>query len=85
MAYDIGPKITLRGAKEFTQEVTSVNNTLKEYKSKLNAIDSEIAVHGASVERLKQKQEALTKVYEAQNKKIEIYNKQLEKLNKTQC
>lgn len=84
MAYDIGPKITLRGAKEFTQEVTNVNNTLKEYKSKLNAIDSEIAVHGASVERLKQKQEALTKVYEAQNKKIEIYNKQLEKLNKTQ-
>lgn len=82
--YDIGPRISLKGAKEFTNSIQNINNSLKEYKSELNALDADIENNGASTEKLAQRQQLLQKLIDTQNKKISLYKTELDKLTKTQ-
>lgn len=82
MAYDIGPKITLKGEQEFNKSLQSINNSLKEYGSELKAVDASMAASGATTEALQRKAELLQKQFEEQQKKLKTYQDQLEKLTK---
>ena len=43
MAYDIGPRIGIKGEKEFNNSIKSINNSLKECGSEMNALTAKFA------------------------------------------
>lgn len=79
MAYDIGPRITLKGEKEFNQQLIKINNSLKEYGSELKAVSSQFDDNANSQEALIAKNKVLEKQYETQQQKLKLFQGQLEK------
>lgn len=82
MAYDIGPRISIKGDSEFKQQLNSINNQLKEYGSEVKKIDSEEKANGATKETQAKKLKALQGQYDAQSKKLKLYQSQLKKQEK---
>ena len=48
--YDIGPRIGIKGEKEFNSQIKAINNSLREYGSELKALNSEFAENENSQE-----------------------------------
>ena len=84
MAYDIGPKISLKGDAEFRQAINSANGALKDYGSQLKAVNAEIEANGKSSELLQKKSELLQKQYDEQTKKLNAYKDAIERQTKIQ-
>ena len=83
--YDIGPRISLKGASEFNKEINSINDNLKEYKSELKSVDAEIQANGESTELLARKQELLEKLLETQTRKLNEYKREFNDLTQKQA
>lgn len=77
--YDIGPRIGLHGEKEFNNQIKSVNNSLREYGSEMNALTAKFTENAKGQEVLIAKTKVLEKQYEAQNKKSSLLQNQYEK------
>nr|WP_300903461.1 phage tail tape measure protein [Faecalibaculum rodentium] len=84
MAYDIGPRISLKGEAEFKRSISSINDELKEYGSELKKVRSETEGQEKSTETLAKENEVLQKQLDAQTRKLDVYRAQLEKLTKRQ-
>lgn len=84
MAYDIGPRISLKGDAEFRQAINSANGALKDYGSQLKAVNAEIEANGKSSELLQKKSELLEKQYDEQTKKLNAYKEAIERQTKIQ-
>lgn len=84
MAYDIGPRISLKGETEFKSAIKSANTALKEYGSELKAVNADIEANGKSHEALQKKGELLQKQLEAQTQKVNAYREAIEKQTKIQ-
>lgn len=74
MAYDIGPRITVAGEKEFNDAIKQINSTLKVLGSELKATASAFDENGASQEQLAATGKTLNAQLTAQQQKF----KQLE-------
>ena len=74
MAYDIGPRITVAGEKEFNDAIKQINSTLKVLGSELKATASAFDENGASQEQLTATGKTLNAQMTAQQQKF----KQLE-------
>ena len=74
MAYDIGPRITVAGEKEFNDAIKQINSTLKVLGSELKATASAFDENGASQEQLSATGKTLNAQLTAQQQKF----KQLE-------
>lgn len=55
MAYDIGPRISLKGDAEFKSAINSANSALKDYGSQLKAVNAEMEANGKTSELLEKK------------------------------
>lgn len=84
MAYDIGPRITLKGEAEFNKSIQNVNQRLKECGSESKKVASEFEGQEKSVESLTRQNEVLQKQLQLQQEKLKIYRDQLEKLTAKQ-
>lgn len=84
MAYDIGPRISLKGDAEFRQAINSANGALKDYGSQLKVVNAEIEANGKSSELLQKKSELLQKQYDEQTKKLNAYKDAIERQTKIQ-
>ena len=84
MAYDIGPRISLKGDAEFKSAINSANSALKDYGSQLKAVNAEMEANGKTSELLEKKGELLQKQYDEQTKKLKAYNDAIERQNKIQ-
>lgn len=82
MAYDIGPRITIKGEKEFNSQIKSINENLKVYGSELKAVSSEFENNAKSQEALIAKNKILEKQYDTQKQKLNLYEEQLKKQTK---
>lgn len=79
MAYDIGPRITIAGEKEFNNQMKSINSELKELGSELKAVSSEFDKNGSSQEALIAKSKVMEKQLEAQRTKLSALQQQYDK------
>lgn len=84
MAYDIGPRISLKGDAEFKSAINSANSALKDYGSQLKAVNAEMEANGKTSELLGKKGELLQKQYDEQTKKLKAYNDAIDRQNKIQ-
>lgn len=84
MAYDIGPRISLKGDAEFKSAINSANSALKDYGSQLKAVNAEMEANGKTSELLEKKGELLQKQYDEQTKKLKAYNDAIDRQNKIQ-
>ena len=82
MAYDIGPRITIKGEKEFNSQIKSINENLKVYGSELKAVSSEFENNAKSQDALIAKNKILEKQYDTQKQKLNLYEEQLKKQTK---
>lgn len=82
MAYDIGPRITIKGEKEFNSQIKSINESLKVYGSELKAVSSEFENNAKSQDALIAKNKILEKQYDTQKQKLNLYEEQLKKRTK---
>lgn len=82
MAYDIGPRISIKGEKEFNNQIKSINESLKIYGSELKAVYSEFENNSKSQDALVAKNKVLEKQFDTQKQKLNIYQEQLTKQNK---
>ena len=57
--YDIGPRIGITGEKEFSNQIKSINNSLKEYGSEMKALTSEFEENANSLEALTKKNQLM--------------------------
>lgn len=83
MAYDIGPRIKIKGEKEFNDQINKINNSLKEYGSELKAVSAKFAENENSQEALIARNKVLQKQYDTQQQKLKIYQTQLDKQKKS--
>lgn len=84
MAYDIGPRISLKGETEFNRSLQAINANLKEYGSELKVVQSAQAAQGKTTENLAQENAILQKRYETQSAKLKLYTSKLEELTQKQ-
>ena len=70
MAYDIGPRITVAGEKEFNDAIKQINSTLKVLGSELKATASAFDENGASQEQLSATGKTLNAQLTAQQQKF---------------
>ena len=82
MAYDIGPKITIKGEKEFNNEIDRINQNLRELGSELNAVSTQFDKNGNSQEALIQKSRVLEKQLDTQQQKYKLLSDQYKKQEK---
>lgn len=84
MAYDIGPKISIAGEKEFNDQYRGIINSLKELGSEMNAVTKKYAQNENSIESLTEKNEIMQKQMDVQKQKLSLlqneYTKQSGKL-----
>lgn len=85
MAYDIGPRIGVKGEAEFNQQIQRCNNTLKELGSELKTVSTEFDKNANSQEALTKKSQVMAQQLDTQKQKLELlksqYDKQVQKLN----
>lgn len=79
MGYDIGPRISIAGEKEFNNQIKSINNSIKEYGSEMKVLTEKFKDNAQSQEALTEKTKLLEKQYEAQKKKSDVLQKQYDK------
>lgn len=82
MAYDIGPRISITGEKEFNNQIKKINENLKVYGSELKAVSSQYSENEKGQEALIAKNKVLENQYTEQTRKIALYQDQLEKQTK---
>lgn len=84
MAYDIGPRISIEGEREFNNQIKQINDSLKEYGSELKSLNSEFSKNENSQEALTKKTQVYEKQLDAQRQKLSLledqYGKQTQKL-----
>ena len=79
MAYDIGPRISIKGETEFNNQIKRINNSVKEYTSEMKALDSQFAENENSMEALTAKNRNLTAQYDVQAQKMRVLEAQRDK------
>lgn len=79
MAYDIGPRISIKGEKEFNTQIEKINRNLKEYGSELKSVQSQYIGNEKSQDALIAKNKILQKQYDTQGDKLNLLEKALEK------
>lgn len=84
MAYDIGPRIGIKGEAEFNNQIKKINNSLREYGSEMKALTSEFQDNENSQQSLIAKNKLLEKQLTAQQQKMSLlqtqYDKEVKKL-----
>lgn len=84
MAYDIGPRIGIKGEAEFNNQIKKINNSLREYGSEMKALTSEFQENENSQQALISKNKLLEKQLTAQQQKMSLlqtqYDKEVKKL-----
>ena len=70
MATDIGPKIGIKGEREFNRSINNINNSLKELGSEMKVLESTFDGNIRSQEELSAKGELLSKQYVLQEAKL---------------
>lgn len=82
--YDIGPRIGIKGEKEFNNQIQKINNSLREYGSEMKALSEEFRDNENSQQSLIQKSQLMEKQLDAQRQKLSLiqgqYDKQVSKL-----
>lgn len=85
MAYDIGPRIGIKGEAEFNNQIKKINNSLRECGSEMKALSSEFEDNANSQDALIAKNKNLQKELDLQRQKMGLlqdqYDKQVSKLN----
>lgn len=82
MAYDIGPRIGIKGEKEFNSQIERINNGIRECGSEMNKLSSEFEENANSQEALIAKNKNLQKQLDLQKQKYQILEAQQEKQKK---
>lgn len=83
MSYDIGPRIGIKGEKEFNSQLKNINNNIKLLGSELNALSKEYDDNANSIEFLSKKNDILTKELVEQKAKLSILDNQFNKQTKS--
>ena len=81
MAYDIGPRIGIKGEKEFNNQIQNINQNLKVLGSELKATTSKFEENANSQEALVAKNKILNQQLDAQKQKFSIIEAQIDKEN----
>lgn len=85
MAYDIGPRIGIKGEPEFERQIKNINNSLRECGSEMKALSSKFEDNANSQDALIAKNKNLQKEMDLQKQKMNLlqgqYDKQINKLN----
>lgn len=85
MAYDIGPRIGIKGEAEFNNQIKKINNSIRECGSEMKALSSEFEDNANSQDALIAKNKNLQKEFDLQKQKMSLlqnqYDKQVSKLN----
>lgn len=77
MAVDIGPKIGIQGEKEFRQEISNVNQSLKTLAAEQKAVTSSFDAETDAEKKAAAQKEVLTRQIEAQKDKLALLEKGL--------
>lgn len=72
MAYDIGPRISIKGEKEFNNQMDSINQQLKELGSEMKAVTTEFSENADSQQALISKSRILNQQLDAQKQKYDL-------------
>lgn len=72
MAYDIGPRISIKGEKEFNNQMNSINQQLKELGSEMKAVTTEFSENADSQQALISKSRLLNQQLDAQKQKYDL-------------
>lgn len=72
MAYDIGPRISIKGEKEFNNQMNSINQQLKELGSEMKAVTTEFSENADSQQALISKSRILNQQLDAQKQKYDL-------------
>lgn len=81
MAYDIGPRIGIKGEKEFNNQIQNINQNLKVLGSELKATTSKFEENANSQDALVAKNKILNQQLDVQKQKFSIIEAQIEKEN----
>ena len=79
MAYDIGPRIGIKGEKEFNDQINNINQNLKILGSEMKEVTSRFSDNGESQDALTEKSRVMQKQLENQSQKLKLVEQQLEK------
>lgn len=77
MAVDIGPKIGIQGEKEFRQEISNVNQSLKTLAAEQKAVTSSFDAETDAEKKAAAQKEVLAKQIDAQKEKLALLEKGL--------
>ena len=75
MAYDIGPRIGIKGEPEFELQIKTINNSLRECGSEMKALSSEFEDNANSQDALIAKNKNLQKEMDLQRQKMNLLYK----------
>lgn len=81
MAYDIGPRIGIKGEKEFNNQIQNINQNLKVLGSELKATTSKFEENANSQDALIAKNKILNQQLDVQKQKFSIIEAQIDKEN----
>lgn len=79
----IDTEITLKGEREFNQQMKAVNSNLKTLRSDMALVTSEFTGNANSVDALRAKQEVLQRQYDQQREKVRALTAMMEDARKT--
>lgn len=79
MAYDIGPRIGIKGEKEFNDQINNINQNLRLLGSEMKEVTSRFKDNENSQDALTEKNKVMTKQLENQNQKLKLIEDQLKK------
>lgn len=80
MAYDIGIVVGIDGDAKLKNQLKSISQETKNYKSALKELESEYTNSISKQDRLAQKTELLSKKYDAQKKEVDLLRAKLDEL-----
>ncbi len=82
MGYDIGPRIGIKGEKEFNAQIDSINQNLKVLGSELKAVSTEFDDNANSQQALIAKNKVMNQQLDVQKQKFGLIQEQIEKETK---
>jgi len=82
MGYDIGPRIGIKGEKEFNAQIDGINQNLKVLGSELKAVSTEFDDNASSQQALIAKNKVMNQQLDVQKQKFGLIQEQIEKETK---
>lgn len=80
MAYDIGIKVGIDGDAKLKNQLKSINQETRNYKSALKELDTEFVTNGTKQDQLARRTELLTNKMDAQRNKVALLRAKLDEL-----